>query len=75
LRLHGLCRIARLWRIARPRWRRAARRAFRHAILGVLLHAPELTFELLVTILQLLDGTRELPDMRLQTIETHGEIG
>ena len=46
LRLHGLDGNA------RPRWRRAARRAFRHAILGVLLHAPELTFELLVTILQ-----------------------
>jgi hypothetical protein len=46
-----------------------------HAILGVPLHAPELTFELLVAILQLLEGTRELPDLRFQPIETHGEVG
>jgi hypothetical protein len=59
---------------AGPRWRRDARRTFGRAIFGVLLHASELTLKLLVTILQLLDGARELSDLRFQTIETHGEV-
>ena len=44
------------------------------AVLGILLHAPDLGFQLLVAVLQLLDQTGELPDLTFEAIDAHGRI-
>src|SRR5262249_41131033 len=54
--------------------RRGARRTVLHSIVAVRLHAPKLTFELLVAVLQLLDRARELADLRFKAVETHVEV-
>ena len=62
----------------RTRLRRLTRRSlpaqFLEAVLVVLLHAPQLTFELLIAVLQLLDCSGELPDLIFKVVETHDEI-
>ena len=54
---------------------RGATAQFLEAVLGLFLHPPHLSFELLIAVLQLLDGAGELSDMRFETIDAHDRIG
>jgi hypothetical protein len=58
------------------RTRRAALSAeFLESVIGVFLAAPDLLLELLITELQLLDRPRELPDLVLQAVKPHRQLG
>ena len=57
------------------RRRRALGAELLQAIFGVVLHALELHLELLVLMLQLLDGAGELAQRILDAVDAHGEVG
>src|SRR5262249_20217644 len=67
----GCLRLRGSWWASR---RHRAPRAVLDTIVGVRLHAPEQAFELLVAVLQLLDRTCELTNLRFQAVETHVEV-
>ena len=44
-------------------------------MLGVVVHAADVSFELLIAVLQLFDHARELPDLRFQPVKAQHDIG
>src|ERR1700704_4631027 len=71
------CRRARRHRrvLRAGRARRTLPGPFLKTVFGVLLHTADLTLELLIAELQLLDHPGELPDLGFESVEAHDQLG